>query len=93
MTVAAFTDRDQSDSSPLGALQPFIEDPTIEEIWINSPARIFIARNGKSELTNLILTKEEVADIIERCLMWGRTPTGFITSICRCSTSDGSRLM
>ena len=50
MTVAAFTDRDQSDSSPLGALQPFIEDPTIEEIWINLPARIFIARNGKSEL-------------------------------------------
>ena len=45
--------------SPLGALQVLIDDPTIEEIWINAPERIFIARNGKSELTNLILTKKK----------------------------------
>jgi pilus assembly protein CpaF len=92
MTVAAFTDRDQSDSSPLGALQPFIEDPTIEEIWINSPARIFIARNGKSELTNLILTKEEVANIIERCLMWGGRRLDLSHPFVDARLPDGSRL-
>ena len=36
-----------------GALAPFMSDPTIEEIWNNAPERIFIARSGKSELTNL----------------------------------------
>ena len=36
-----------------GAIAPFMSDPKIEEIWINSPERIFLARNGRSELTNL----------------------------------------
>ena len=31
-----------------GAIAPFMNDPTIEEIWINSPDRMFIARAGKS---------------------------------------------
>jgi len=39
-----------------GAIAPFMSDPTIEEIWINSPERIFIARSGRSELTNLLLS-------------------------------------
>src|SRR5690349_7000497 len=29
-----------------GPLQPFLDDPTVEEIWINEPGRVFIARNG-----------------------------------------------
>jgi pilus assembly protein CpaF len=27
-----------------GPIFPFISDPTIEEIWINTPERIFVAR-------------------------------------------------
>ena len=53
-----------------GTLAPFMIDPTIEEIWINSPERIFIARAGRSELTNLLLTSDEVRNIVERALMW-----------------------
>ena len=45
-----------SEIAPYGALQPLIEDRDIEEIWINSPQRIYIARGGKSELTNIVLT-------------------------------------
>jgi pilus assembly protein CpaF len=26
-----------------GPLQPFLEDPLVEEIWINSPDRVFVA--------------------------------------------------
>jgi pilus assembly protein CpaF len=51
-----------------GPIAEFISDKTIEEIWINSPQRIFIARAGKSELTNLILSPEEVSQLVDRLL-------------------------
>jgi len=57
-------------SITFGAIAPFMSDPTIEEIWINSPERIFIARNGRSELTNLLLSSDDVRNIVERALMW-----------------------
>ena len=44
-----------------GPLQPFLDDPSIEEIWINDPGRVFVARRGRSELTTLILTADELA--------------------------------
>lgn len=34
-----------------GALQQYLDDPTIEEIWLNDPNRVFVARHGVSELT------------------------------------------
>lgn len=52
----------------LGPLQPFLDDPTIEEIWINEPGKVFIARSGKSELTTTILTDEQIRDLVERML-------------------------
>ena len=51
--------------SGLGQIQPLLDDPNIEEIWINEPTRIFVARNGKSELTNLILTDQQVRTLVE----------------------------
>jgi Flp pilus assembly CpaF family ATPase len=41
-----------------GPIADLISDSSIEEIWINSPQRVFIARAGKSELTNLLLTAD-----------------------------------
>jgi pilus assembly protein CpaF len=32
--------------SGFGALQPLLDDPEIEEIWINGPTRVFVARGG-----------------------------------------------
>src|SRR5664279_5924493 len=29
-----------------GPLQPFFDDDTVEELWINGPEQIFVARNG-----------------------------------------------
>jgi pilus assembly protein CpaF len=54
--------------SGFGPLQPLLDDPTIEEVWINDPGRVFIARRGRSELTSVILTAEQVADLVERML-------------------------
>jgi pilus assembly protein CpaF len=52
----------------LGPLQPYLDDPEIEEIWINSPAQVFVARRGVSELTTTLLTADQVRDLVERML-------------------------
>ena len=53
-----------------GPLQQYFDDPTVEEIWINEPTRVFIARGGVAELTTTLLTSDEVraalADPIEQ---------------------------
>ena len=54
--------------SGFGPLQPFLDDPTVEEIWINDPSRVFIARQGRHELTNLVLTRAQVDELVERML-------------------------
>ena len=54
--------------SGFGPLQRFLDDPEVEEVWINEPSRVFIARNGRHELTNLILSRTEVSDLVERML-------------------------
>lgn len=51
-----------------GPLQPFLDDPTVEEIWINAPDRVFVARRGRHELTNLVLGEAEVGELVERML-------------------------
>jgi pilus assembly protein CpaF len=51
-----------------GPLQPFIDDPDVEEIWINGPGRVFCARNGRHVLTNLALQDDEIRDLVERML-------------------------
>ncbi|HEX3930392.1 MAG TPA: ATPase, T2SS/T4P/T4SS family [Nocardioides sp.] len=51
-----------------GPLQPFLDDPAVEEIWINDPTRVFVARRGRHELTNLMLTAAQVRELVERML-------------------------
>jgi hypothetical protein len=52
----------------LGPLQPLLDDPIVEEVWINAPDRIFLARNGVSERIQLDLTEADVRDLVERML-------------------------
>ena len=51
-----------------GPLQPYFDDPQIEEIWINEPSKVFVARGGVAELTTTILSADEVRDLVERML-------------------------
>jgi pilus assembly protein CpaF len=75
-----------------GAVAPFMSDQTIEEIWINSPERIFIARNGRSELTNLLLSSDDVRNIVERALMWSGRRLDLSHPFVDARLPDGSRL-
>jgi pilus assembly protein CpaF len=54
--------------SGFGALQRYLDDPTVEEIWVNEPSRVFVARRGRHELTSTILTSAEVDELVERML-------------------------
>jgi pilus assembly protein CpaF len=54
--------------SGFGPLQRFLDDPEVEEIWVNDPSRVFIARNGRHELTKVILSRAEVQELVERML-------------------------
>ncbi len=52
----------------LGPLQQYLDDDTVEEIWVNSPEQVFVARHGTAELTTTILTQAQVRDLVERML-------------------------
>lgn len=78
--------------SGFGPLQVYFDDPEVEEIWINEPSRVFIAKNGKSHLTNVVLADNQVKDLVERMLRTsGRRldlSQPFVDAVLR----DGSRL-
>ena len=78
--------------SVFGQLQIFIDDPEVEEIWINSPTRIFVAKGGCSSLTNLVLTESDVRDLLERCLIWGGRRLDVSNPFVDARLPDGSRL-
>ncbi len=51
-----------------GPLQAYLDDPQVEEVWINEPSRVFVAREGRHELTPVMLTKGQVTELVERML-------------------------
>lgn len=72
--VAPIVDHDatkqalRDDVGGYGALQQLIDDPTVEEIWINAPDAIFCSRDGRSELTTIVLTDQQVREVVEKML-------------------------
>ena len=75
-----------------GPIADLIADPTIEEIWINSPQRIFVARNGRSELTNLVLSSDAVRELVDRTLIWSGRRLDLSHPFVDARLPDGSRL-
>jgi pilus assembly protein CpaF len=75
-----------------GALQPYLDDPLVEEIWINAPGRVFTARRGRSELTTTILRPDEVRDLVERMLKSSGRRVDLSTPFVDAMLPDGSRL-
>jgi pilus assembly protein CpaF len=75
-----------------GALQPLLDDPSIEEVWINSPSKVFVARNGVSELSPVVLTEVEVRELVERMLQSSGRRVDLSSPFVDASLPDGSRL-
>jgi pilus assembly protein CpaF len=75
-----------------GPIAELISDPTVEEIWFNSPQRIFIARAGKSQLTNLVMTSDSVKELVDRALIWSGRRLDLSQPFVDARLPDGSRL-
>lgn len=75
-----------------GQLQRFFDDPAVEEIWINEPGRVFIARDGRSELTTVVLRDGEVRDLVERMLKSSGRRVDLSSPFVDALLPDGSRL-
>ncbi|MEN0024322.1 MAG: ATPase, T2SS/T4P/T4SS family [Microbacterium sp.] len=75
-----------------GALQPLLDDPEIEEIWLNGPDSIHIARHGVAERIDLRLTGEGLRDLIERMLHSTGRRVDISQPFVDASLPDGSRL-
>ena len=76
----------------LGPLQRYLDDPTVEEIWVNEPGRVFVARAGRSELTTTILGSGVVEDLVERMLAPSGRRVDLSQPFVDAALSDGSRL-
>ncbi len=75
-----------------GVLQPYLDDPRVEEIWINEPGKVFVARAGVAELTTTILDEAQVRDLVERMLKASGRRVDLSSPFVDASLPDGSRL-
>ncbi|MFL6100366.1 MAG: CpaF family protein [Actinomycetales bacterium] len=76
----------------LGPLQQYLDDPTVEEIWVNEPGKVFVARAGVPELTTTILTADQVRDLVERMLKSSGRRVDLSSPFVDAMLADGSRL-
>ena len=65
----AVAEREVVDSlAGLGPLQRYLTDDGVEEIWVNGPGRVFVARGGRPELTTTLIEPEDLRVLVERML-------------------------
>jgi pilus assembly protein CpaF len=90
--TAALVSEVYAQVAPFGPLQVHLDDPAVEELWINEPGRVFIARDGRSELTTTILSATQVRDLVERMLRATGRRVDLSSPFVDASLPDGSRL-
>jgi pilus assembly protein CpaF len=76
----------------LGPLQVLMDDPAVEEIWINGPGRVFCARDGRHVLTNIAPSETEIKDLVERMLRTSGRRLDLSSPFVDATLLDGSRL-
>lgn len=73
-------------------LDALLRDETIEEIWINQPDRVFIARNGQASALESTLDADSISLWIERLLMYSQRRLDLSNPFVDATLDDGSRL-
>jgi pilus assembly protein CpaF len=75
-----------------GPLQRLLDDPEVEELWVNSDDRVFVARRGRSELTTTVLAPGQIRDVVERMLRTSGRRLDVSQPFCDALLPCGSRL-
>jgi len=76
----------------VGPLQPFFDDPEVEEIWINEPGKVFVAKAGRPRLTTTVLDEQQVHDLVELMLRSSGRRVDLSSPFVDATLADGSRL-
>jgi pilus assembly protein CpaF len=82
----------QNRLSGYGPLQPLLEDPEIEEIWINSTEEVFFAKSGVHERQDVNISRELLATLVEKMLRNTGRRVDRSSPFVDASLEDGSRL-
>lgn len=75
-----------------GLLQRYLEDPSIEEIWINQPNQIHYFSTSGHHVEAVSLTQESIQNLIRRMLRHSRRKLDRLTPYVDADLPDGSRL-
>lgn len=78
--------------SAYGPLQPLLDNPSIEEIWLNSSTEIFVASEGLSRRINLSLEQDQIQTLVEKMLRNTGRRLDRSSPFVDASLEDGSRL-
>ena len=75
-----------------GKLQPLLDDESVEEIWINSSSKVFVAKGGVSSRIELTFSAGELSSLVERMLRPSGRRLDRSSPFVDASLPDGSRL-
>ncbi len=75
-----------------GVLERYLSEPSIEEIWINRPNEIFVAKPSGVERIDLDLTGEEIRTVVHKMLRTSGRRIDRSSPFVDASLADGSRL-
>lgn len=78
--------------SAYGPLQPLLDDPAIEEIWLNGNSEVFVARAGVSYAMDIGIDQELVQTLVEKMLRNTGRRLDRSAPFVDASLEDGSRL-
>lgn len=77
----------------LGPIGMLLRDPSISEIMINGPKQVYVERNGKIELTEIVFSDEtHLAYFIERILDYSGRRVSSLEPCVDARLKDGSRV-
>ncbi|MEN9692467.1 MAG: hypothetical protein RLZZ330_111 [Actinomycetota bacterium] len=90
--AAYFLERVESLMARLLEIENLVQDPSIEEIWVNSPSKIFVSRNGVSQKVEIEVSSDEISLWVERMMLNSNRRLDMSQPFVDATLRDGSRL-
>jgi pilus assembly protein CpaF len=89
----ALVERVLRDTVGLGPLEDLLADPSVEEVMVNGPGRVYVERGGRIELTDARFAgEEELRNAIERILAPLGRRIDELSPMVDARLADGSRV-